>query len=90
MVSSITLQDPLTPQHVENSADNDQINVQPLQDLLMAQPPVIVGLLSNLTGSVLQDDISNTLLRMQQSGQEILFYKTSRSGLGKNWNNNLR
>jgi len=90
MVSSITLQDPLTPQYVENSADNDQINVQPLQDLLMAQPPVIVGLLSNLTGSVLQDDISNTLLRMQQSGQEILFYKTSRSGLGKNWNNNLR
>ena len=77
---SITLQDSLTSQHVENITDNDQIDVQPLQDLLMAQPPVIVGLLSNLTGSVLQDDIANTLLRMQQSGQEILFYKTQNQG----------
>jgi hypothetical protein len=46
----------------------------------MAQPLVIIGLLSNLTGSVLQDDIANTLLRMQQSGQEILFYKTKKRG----------
>lgn len=77
---SITLQDSLTPQPVENIADNEHIDVQPLQDLLMAQPPVIIGLLSNLTGSVLQDDIANTLLRMQQSGQEILFYKTKKRG----------
>lgn len=78
--SSTALQDPLTAQHFENIADNNQIDVQPLQDLLMAQPPVIIGLLSNLTGSVLQDDIANTLLRMQQSGQEILFYRTQKRG----------
>jgi hypothetical protein len=29
---------------------------------------------------VLQDDIANTLLRMQQSGQEILYYKTKKQG----------
>ena len=78
--SSIALQDSLTPQPVENIAYNGKIDVSPLQDLLMAQPPVIIGLLSNLTGSVLQDDIANTLLRMQQSGQEILFYKTKKRG----------
>lgn len=78
--SSIALQDSLTPQGVENIADNVRIDVQPLQELLMAQPPVIIGLLSNLTGSVLQDDIAKTLLRMQQSGQEILFYKTKNRG----------
>jgi hypothetical protein len=77
---SIGLQDSLTPQPVENIAYNDKIDVPPLQDLLMAQPPVMIGLLSNLTGSVLQDDIANTLLRMQQSGQEILFYKTNKRG----------
>ncbi len=78
--SSTALQDDLTTQGIENIADNDQIDVQPLQDFLMAQPPVIIGLLSNLTGSVLQDDIANTLLRMQQSGQEILLYKTQNQG----------
>jgi hypothetical protein len=78
--SSTALQDSLTPQPIENITYNDKIDVSPLQDLLMAQPPVIIGLLSNLTGSVLQDDIANTLLRMQQSGQEILFYKTKKRG----------
>jgi len=73
---SATLQDLLIAQPIENKENNDQKNAQPqkhaLQDLLMAQSPVIIGLISNLTGSALQDDIANTLLRMQQSGQEIL------------------
>ncbi len=81
---STALQDHLTPQPTENKEDNDQIDAQPqihaLQDLLMAQSPVIIGLISNLTGSALQDDIANTLLRMQQSGQEILFFKTQNQG----------
>jgi len=46
----------------------------------MAQSPVIIGLISNLTGSALQDDIANTLLRMQQFGQEILFPQTQNQG----------
>jgi len=78
--SSTTLQDDLTTQGIENIADNNHFDASPLQDFLMAQPPVIIGLLSNLTGSVLQDDIAKTLLRMQQSGQEILFYKTHKQG----------
>jgi len=72
--SSTALQDHLAVQPVENKGDNSRIDAQPpkhaLQDLLMAQSPVIIGLISNLTGSALQDDIANTLLRMQQFGQE--------------------
>ena len=81
---SIALQDLLTVQPVENISNIDQKNAHPhkgaLQDLLMAQSPVIIGLIYNLTGSALQDDIANTLLRMQQFGQEILFPKTQNQG----------
>jgi hypothetical protein len=77
---STALQDSLTVQPIENKADNGKNDVQPLQDLLTAQSPVIIGLISNLIGSALQDEIANTLLRMQQSGQEILFFKTQNQG----------
>ena len=81
---STALQDHLAPQTTEIKEDNSQIDAQPkkhaLQDLLMAQSPVIIGLISNLTGSALQDDIANTLLRMQQFGQEILFSQTQNQG----------
>ena len=83
---SIALQDLLIAQPTENKGDIKQKNAQPqkhaLQDLLMAQSPVIIGLIYNLTGSALQEDIANTLLRMQQFGQEILFPKTQNKGGG--------
>lgn len=83
---STALQDLLTPQPIENKEDIKQKNAQPqkhaLQDLLMVQSPVIIGLIANLTGSALQDDIANTLLRMEQSGQEILFFQTQNQGGG--------
>jgi hypothetical protein len=68
----IALQDSLTVQPYEIIEDNAQIANSALQDLLMLQPPVIIGLISNFIGSALQDDIALTLLRMQQSGQDIL------------------
>jgi hypothetical protein len=81
---STTLQDLLSVQSAENNENIDQKDAQPqkhaLQDFLMAQSPVIIGLIYNLTGSALQEDIANTLLRMQQFGQEILFPKTQNHG----------
>lgn len=68
----IALQDSLTVQPAETIDDNGQVANSALQDLLMRQPPVIIGLISNFIGSALQDDIALTLLRMQQSGQDIL------------------
>jgi len=72
---TIALQDSLNGQLTDNNRDNDHFTDVGLQDLLNAQPAVIIGLISNFIGSALQDDIAQTLLRMQQSGQDIL-YKT--------------
>ena len=51
-----------------------------LQDLLTVQPAVLIGLISKFIGSSLQDDIARTILLMQQSGQDILFYQPQAEG----------
>jgi hypothetical protein len=43
-----------------------------LQDILTAQPTVLIGLISHLTGSALQDDIASTARRLQKLGSDIL------------------
>lgn len=77
---SVALQDSLMAQPAENIRDKGQVANYALQDLLGAQPPVIIGLISNFIGSALQDDIASTLLRMQQSGQDILCLKPKTKG----------
>lgn len=76
----IVLQDHLIVQGTENTGGNDQKNAIALQDLLLAQPPVIIGLISNFIGSPLQDDIASTLFAMQQSGQDILCLQSQTKG----------
>lgn len=44
-----------------------------LQDLLIIQPAVLIGLIAQLTGSTLQDDIALATRRMQQLGNDILY-----------------
>lgn len=78
--SKIALQDHLIVQGVENTGGIEQKNAKALQDFLLAQPPVIIGLISNFIGSPLQDDIANTLLAMQQSGQDILCLQSQTKG----------
>jgi hypothetical protein len=43
-----------------------------LQDVFASQPTVLIGLISHLTGSALQDDIASTARRLQQLGNDIL------------------
>jgi hypothetical protein len=43
-----------------------------LQDLFLMQPAVIVGLISTMTGSALQDDIASTAEALQRKGEDIL------------------
>ena len=82
----IALQDRLKAQPAESKGkSNNENKVVPnhaLQDFLTVQPTVIIGLISNLIGSPLQDDIAYALLRMQQSGQDIL-YRQPRTKGGK-------
>jgi len=44
----------------------------PLQDLLTAQPAVLIGLIAHLAGTPLQDDIVRAVDRLLRLGQDIL------------------
>ena len=69
-----TLQETLAGNHNQKQdvAGNFLDNALQLQDLLPVQTDVFIGLIANLTGSALQDDIAVTLARMQQLGRDIL------------------
>ena len=66
------LQDPLTQQGIENNDNPAGLAYHALQDSLIWQPAVLIGLIAQLTGSVLQDDIAMAARRMQQLGIDIL------------------
>ena len=44
----------------------------PLQEVLSAQPAVLIGLIAHITGSPLQEEILRTTDRLLQLGQDIL------------------
>lgn len=79
-LSDHALQDRLNAQPSEIYKDNINFMNRALQDLLNMQPAVIIGLISSLIGSPLQDDIAKTLSRMQQSGQDILYQTRNEKG----------
>jgi hypothetical protein len=72
------LQDHLPGKVLENQeAKPSFVHVEPsfacaLQDVFTSQPTVLIGLISHLTGSALQDDIATTARRLQQLGNDIL------------------
>jgi len=66
------LQDPLNQQLIENNDNPAALAGGALQDSLIWQPAVLIGLIAQLTGYVLQDDIAMAARRMQQLGIDIL------------------
>ena len=64
------LQDSLNQQPTENTVDNDDFTSHTLQDLLTRQASVLIGIIAQLTGSALQEDIASAR-RMQQLGIDI-------------------
>lgn len=66
------LQDHSSPKTTRIQDVTSQLRHNALQDLLSAQDTVLLGLLANLSGSALQDDIVTCGRRMQQLGQDIL------------------
>jgi hypothetical protein len=72
------LQDLVTPQVVDEPAKNDFLaaptlpSAAALQDLLMQQPVVLIGLLAHLSASTLQDDIALAGRRLLQLGHDVL------------------
>jgi hypothetical protein len=74
------LQDPLNGQGTDINKNTSDFTGIALQDFLTAQPTVLIGLISRFIGSSLQDDIARSILLMQQSGQDILFYQPQAEG----------
>lgn len=65
------LQDTLIPQPIEINNENTK-SVEPLlQDLLIGQQTFLLGLLANLCGSVLQDDIEALKAKLLRLGSQI-------------------
>jgi hypothetical protein len=70
--AAIALQEDSLAQPVESTEESTTLTGATLQDLLCAQPTVLIGLIANLTGTALQEDIARTGRRLQQLGQDIL------------------
>ncbi len=64
-----TLQEDSSTQNQDKSRD---LTAATLQDLLSAQPLVLIGLIAHLTNTALQENIAETGRRLQQLGQDIV------------------
>ena len=67
-----TLQDPSCENINKKQAVKPTLTTDALQDSLLEQHPVLIGLIANLTGSALQDDIAVSIRGMQQLGADII------------------
>ncbi|HDH98881.1 MAG TPA: hypothetical protein ENF70_07105 [Deltaproteobacteria bacterium] len=70
--TSTALQDPLNQQLPENNGNRDDFVSHGLQDSLILQPTVFIGLIAQLTGYALQEDIAMAARHLQQLGNDIL------------------
>lgn len=66
------LQDSLSENTVKNQDVKMELNPDALQDLLMEQHTVLLGLIAHLTGSALQDSIAVTTRHLKELGQDFL------------------
>ncbi len=69
------LQETLMPQEMETQVLNESVEKpvrDALQETFFTQPTVLVGLIAQLTGCALQEDIALMARRLQQLGRDIL------------------
>jgi hypothetical protein len=70
--AAIALQDDSCTQGVEVPSESAPLAAHALQDVFLAQPAVLIGLIAHITDSALQDDIVQSTRRLLQLGQDIL------------------
>jgi hypothetical protein len=70
--AGVALQDLSIAQRIDFEAEKVNSASSPLQDLLSAQPAVLIGLIAHMAGTALQDDIVRTTDRLLRLGQDIL------------------
>ena len=73
------LQDLSMAQPVDSPGRNSDSARSPLQEVLTAQPAVLIGLIAHIVGTPLQDDIVRTTDRLLRLGQDILATSTARA-----------
>ena len=70
--SAPALQEDSLAQRIEKNNETGSLGRLALQDIFVAQPTVLIGLIAHITGSSLQDDIAGTSRQLLQLGQDIL------------------
>ena len=70
--SDETLQETLMMQTTDKHKETANLKADALQELLMVQPVVLIGLIAHLTGATLQDDIVSTGQKLRQLGEDFL------------------
>jgi hypothetical protein len=66
-------------QLIDSSSETDNSAGSPLQEVLTAQPAVLIGLIAHIVGTPLQDDIVRTTDRLLRLGQDILATSAARA-----------
>ena len=64
------LQTVIKPQLTDTQTDGPVLNLDALQTVKLSQPPVLVGNISNSTGSALQTVIADQLRQLHLSGEQ--------------------
>jgi hypothetical protein len=77
--ASTTLQDVSTAQAVDPTSKTGNLVRSPLQEVIAAQPDVLIGLIAHLVGTPLQEDIVRTADRLLRLGRDILALSQSPS-----------
>jgi hypothetical protein len=72
------LQDVSMAQPIGSATETDLVARSPLQEILTAQPAVLIGLIAHMVGTPLQDDIVRTTDRLLRLGQDILATSSAR------------
>ena len=71
-LNTSVLQEPCDKQPIDSTDKTVILAAPALQDLLVSQPAVLIGLIANLTGSTLPEDIARSGRHLQQLGRDIL------------------
>ena len=75
------LQDVSMAQPIGSAVETTKAAWSPLQDVLTAQPAVLIGLIAHIVGTPLQDDIVRTTDRLLRLGQDILATSAARAAI---------
>jgi len=77
--AGVALQDLSLAQDVDSTNKTVDSAHPALQEIILAQPAVLIGLIAHIAGTPLQDEIARTTDRLLRLGQDILASSAARS-----------